>query len=300
MEKAVFDVLRQYPPEPDWENDEQKSVDEQKSIDEQKNVDTSRKILPWEIIFMGGDDISLVASADIVLEVGIKIMEAVEEATKETMERNTGSMPEKMRRPHLSMAGGVAVGPPHFPVQSLNKLAKDLEKAAKKKAYELRKEDPDSDPSTIDFHRVTASGNTDLDHVRTSALKPSRPSVHETVEMTHRPYEINECKEILDTARLWRSKKLPGSKVHLLYDALFESPATAMYTWAKVVGRARKNDAEQWRKLETVMNELMPHHEFLMPWYVDMTRVKEGRDRYRNTFLLDVIEVWSMLPKNTQ
>lgn len=314
VQTAVFDVLENYKPQVN---------------------SAGQTCLPWEIILLGGDDVLIVTAAHIVFDVATAIMEGVEKRTASVI-NNANLLPfegsSEDERTHIDMAAGVAVAPAHFPVIALHSLVGALEKKAKKKAYELK----DKQVSTIDFHRITADGNTALEQARSTDLKPLRLSANEYQEnekrkpqscgvnrkdrpesnvlLIGRPYTIAECNQVLEVARDWRKHGLPGSKVHLLYEALLESPAAVMFNWAKVVGRAKNDDAESWKKLELLTCTLNDCKKVgaagnvAMPWiHLEKTETcivqdEAGEEReaelirnIRKTHLLDVIDMWSML-----
>lgn len=282
--------------------------------------------LPWEIILLGGDDVLIVTAAHLVFDVATAIMKGVEDRTASVIEHAQLLPPEDANedeRKHIDMAAGVAIAPAHFPVIALHNLVKELEKKAKEKAYELKADQV----STIDFHRITADGNTALKQARSSDLKPRRYSgreyqkiengeggfhkdkPEENVLLIGRPYTIAECRKVLEVAKVWRNEGLPGSKVHQLYEALLESPATVMFAWAKVVGRAKKKDPAHWQQLETLTCELNVRVDcneplnpnLAMPWIFLEKQVDNGPGKpettrqIRKTHLLDVIDMWSML-----
>lgn len=300
VEAAVFETLCLYPAE---------------------STKAGGHALPWELVFLGGDDVLLITAANIAMDVAILLMQKVEEKTAELLK---SIKLQDTDRKHIDMGAGVVIAPSHFPLVTLFGLAQSLEKSAKRKAYAQK----DAPCSTIDFHRLTSDGNPELEQVRKWGLKPKRlpsyaypakipgenePSEYlgcrgktearpeDRIELVGRPYTIKECQEVLELARTWRNAGLPNNKIHLLYEALLESPAVAMYSWAKVVGRARDNEAKTWRLLEDVLcSDDQKVRTDRLPW-VDSTgeeNTSVAVPLISKTYLLDVIDLWSLLKKN--
>lgn len=270
VEEAVFEALALHTPRPVGKENKQ--------------------TLPWEIVFIGGDDVLLITAADIALPVAHDLMRHVEAETAPLFQKLG------LKRKKLSMAAGVAIAAAHYPFRALYSLAGQLESSAKKRAYE---EDVRGiEASTLDFHRLTASGRSTLWHIRNVELRPRRSLAkeREIVSLTKRPYTLDELKDVLDLADAWQQdepKKLPRHKIHYLREQLFESAAEAMFAWAHVVGRAGPDERALWRRLDalSIVSDVAPDYQ--MPWTVTKPDDPQKPPR-RATYLLDVIDLLAL------
>ena len=277
VEEAVFEALAEHPPR-------------------------GGAALPWEILYLGGDDMLLAVASDIAFDVADGIMRGVERRTRAVF----AELGLDDHRPCLTMAGGLAVAGPHYPFQALYTLAKELEESAKKRAYDAS-DDGQPEASALDFHRITSSGRTTLSAIRGGELRPRRGVPGERVRLTERPYTLTTLGEVLGVARAWSAalsaRRLPRTKLHYLREQLFESPAEAMFAWAHVVGRAKQSERQAWQHLAGLYS---PSSEgtYAMPWFVRTgAGTGDGADAgtdVRSTYLLDVLDAMALLPSNAK
>ena len=242
--------------------------------------------LPWEIIFLGGDDVLLATTSDLAVPVTQAITSEIERRSRELFRDLS------LEREFLSMAAGIAIGDPSTPIGVLRSLAGELEESAKNRTYEAAEKD--REVSTVDFHRITAQGTTTLRAIRDRELRPHRHLRDLGARLTMRPFTMAELQEVNQLAKRWQEAKLPTSKVHDLRERLFESPAEATRAWTHVVGRASDDEKRRaWLDLmrlgpaEEAAGELTNGRDVQVraPWIVD------GNAKTRKTYLLDVIDL---------
>jgi len=238
--------------------------------------------LPWEVIFLGGDDVLLVTAASIAVPVVDRLLTRTHETT-EPVVSNLG-------RSHLSMGVGMVVADPHVPMTVLHRLAGELESSAKDLAYSR-----DDEVSTIDFHRITGEGGTTMDHVREHTLRPRRDyrahSDAPPTQLTARPFTLDTFRDVSRVARTWKEAGLPKSKLHQLRESLFESPAEAMRSWAHVVARASKDNRSAWHELATLTGGAARPGDLELPW---TTAAEEPATQQRDTYVLDVLDLYAI------
>lgn len=265
----------------------------------------ARDEMPWEIVFLGGDDVLLVTAADLALPVALALMEKVEEKSAALMEE----LGLAEHRERIAMAAGVAIGPPSTPFDALRELASALEGRAKDAAY-ARLEAGTPECSTIDFHRLTSSGQVSLARIREQEMRPRRRPAGEDVRLTMRPYTTEGLRGVLRVAKRWNAGGLPGHKLQYLRERLFESPAEAALGWTHVIGRASEKRRSTWRALSdhtraaqsdgTARPATRPNgssggdETLRMPWLVEDGDADSPARRY--TYLFDVLDLMRGLP----
>lgn len=208
--------------------------------------------LPWEIIFLGGDDVLLATADDIALDVARELTRRIEARTEDLF----GEPPlDTLGRSRLTMGTGVVVADPHVPMAVLRKLAHGLERSAKDRTYKTVEEEG-REVSTFDFHRITGSGSASLSHIRNHVLRPRRTTTGYEASLTQRPFTVEELGRVVSVAERW--KDLPGNKLQSLRESLFESPAQAMRQWTHVVARAPERRRGTWQALRQLVNHNEP------------------------------------------
>lgn len=272
VQGAVFDTLAQHGPCPDG---------------------SPSGTLPWEIIFLGGDDVLLAVADDIALQVARGLTRRVEDRTESLF----GDAPlDELGRSQLTMGTGVVVADAHVPMAVLRKLAHSLEREAKDRTYSLLETDG-REVSTLDFHRVMGSGSASLSHIRDHVMRPRHTARGYEASLTQRPFTMQELERVLEVARHWNEEDLPGSKLQALRDRLFASPAQAMRQWTHVVARAPDGHREAWQALEGLLRSTADTGADVRTPFIEhsSTSTDEAPERVATTPLLDVLDVHSLL-----
>lgn len=268
VEQATFEALAAHPPQ----------------------ATNGSAVLPWEILFLGGDDVLIATRSTIALAVAQALMEGVEKHSADLFRAlGLDGGEESAGRDFLSMATGVAVGPSSYPFRALHDLAGQLERTAKTRAYTAWEQEG-KEASTIDFHRITASGRTQIERVRSTEQRPRRTGGQERIQLTQRPFVRSEMDEVMAVARYWK-QHVPNTKVHYLRDRLFVSPAETARGWAHVVGRARPDERKALLDLHTLEEPEGASPPAPAPWHERSQTVTTW-----STYLLDIIETHELLP----
>jgi hypothetical protein len=218
--------------------------------------DQEKFILPFEIIFIGGDDMVLVVAADQAIELTIYLCQEFERRSQLLLEQ----VGIADLRKHLSLSAAVVLAHASLPIYHLQSIADDLLKSAKRES-QRRMEADDAEVGHIDFHVVTASASEapllmrKTDWTREDAVRSTEPadSPKRIIRLTERPYTAEELERLVGRIRALKQTGFPGSKLQMLYESILGgSKVQAMFTWAFVAGRARRNkepEKDQMRNL---------------------------------------------------
>jgi hypothetical protein len=211
--------------------------------------------LPFEIIFIGGDDLVMVVQAD-------KAIDLVIEMCRE-FERRTGPILAKVglgaARPHLSLSAAVVLAHSSLPIYHLQSIADDLLKLAKRRSLEIL-EKGNGEVGSIDFHVVTASASESPSYSRKADW--TRTDSGQVVSITERPYTPQELDVLVRRIRELKAVRFPSNKIQMLYEAIMDDSKTqAMFTWALIAGRSKKAHLP---KLVSFFQEA--DGPFLWPW----------------------------------
>jgi CRISPR-associated protein Cmr2 len=204
----------------------------------------NKKIYPFEILSIGGDDVFLIVPGQKALAVALDLIESVERrfglpnasaAPHYGIHRYTpfatGLEPEVYRPEYertLTISAGVLIANHHTPVFFLRRLAEELLEEAKRMA----KKKPERG-STIDFLSLKstpmlASGIAEFRQM-VQTLRRDR----EELRLTGRPYTLPEMRGLLKAVQVLKEAQFPRSQLYALHAMLFQGrlPSTINYLY---------------------------------------------------------------------
>lgn len=151
-DKAIKDIYKTFSKK--LENATNKAFDRAlKSIGDEKNRKRIRKVV------LGGDDLTVICSADIALEFTNEFIKAFEEETEKSMDGK------------LTMCAGVAFCNHKFPFYYAVRLAENLCSYAKEKSRSINDKIP---PSSVMFHNIQSSSISSYSDIIKTELTFSR------------------------------------------------------------------------------------------------------------------------------
>ena len=235
------------------------------------------KYWPFEIINVGGDDITLLIQAGYAWEVALHFLENFSTNVSDSIRDKLGILPDNWQ---ITASCGISIAPENYPVRFLQRLAEGSLSRAKRKA----KEDRNQLSNAIDF------------------IWLPNPIISENIEslvsfyhrndrsLIARPYTLDDAIILQDIAR----------------DALIQIPSTQRHLWGEALERgmnasknaifyniARESDEKKRKSQELILSRSM---ELIDPgnrqsqdtlWCLK----KEGDKLYYCTTLFDVLEL---------
>lgn len=231
----------------------------------------SRKgIAPFEIVFIGGDDVLIITAADIALEVALSITKDFEEMSPLILER-VGLAQEKKK---LTMAGGVVLAHAGFPISAMNKLSEELQKSAKKHCAKQN-----YSTGSIDFV-VVSSSDANLSEMRAA--------------IPHwRPYFLDDLTQLLEYIRLFKDADFPASQLHAMYTALLAGELNAQMASIATMGHFVKNsDKTRYDLLRSFFKYFGVAFDGQLPPWTE----KDGR---KVSALADLVELYPFIQKGS-
>jgi hypothetical protein len=245
--------------------------------------DLRSDLLPFEIIFIGGDDVVLVVAADKAIDIAIYLCREFERRSESVL-KEAGVNSTRQR---LSMSAAVVLSHASLPIYHLQAIAEDLLHSAKRQSLNFF-EKQDNDVGCIDFHVVTASAS-DLP----SIMRPAdweREEDPVSLRLTERPYSANELDELANRIRALKATGFPSSKLQMLFEAIVDQSMTrARSQWAFVAGRARRNKERSKDQLTNLAAFFDPAADpSLLPW-------RELEPNVLTTPIVDVAELYDFI-----
>ena len=162
-----------------------------------------RKIYPWEVITIGGDDVMLIVPAAHAMNLALALAQSFRERAKEN---------EALGSRGLTMSVGLAVGKSKTPVRLLREAAY----AALKNAKRLTRE---TGESSIDYHNFVTEG---LPGQNLAQWRYQTKRVGDSM-LTARPYSFSSFERLLACLNLLADVEFPRSQLHILADSMTRS-----------------------------------------------------------------------------
>jgi len=239
--------------------------------------------LPFEIIFIGGDDVVLVVSADKAIDIAIYLCREFERRSESVL-KEAGVNSTRQR---LSMSAAVVLSHASLPIYHLQSIAEDLLHSAKRQSLDIF-EKQDKDVGCIDFHVVTASAS-DLPSIMRRA-DWEREEEPLKLRLTERPYTAEDLDALAYRIRALKATSFPSSKLQMLFEAIVDQSMTrAKSQWAFVAGRARRNKESSKDQLVNLAAFFDPAADrSVLPW-------RELEPNVLTTPIVDVAELYDFM-----
>jgi len=172
------------------------------------DIHNQRITLPIEVVILGGDDLVLVTRADKAIQIAQHYCLTFHEKTK-----NSKAIPSP-----ISMSAGVVIAKHKFPFLTAHRLADELLKSAKKLSRKINQRDKEKkeEVSTIDFMVVTEAAIGALEETRANLKYEEyfrNGDIARELEMTARPYKVDELSRLLMDIKELRSEGFPRNKL---------------------------------------------------------------------------------------
>lgn len=239
----------------------------------------NEKFWPFEIVNVGGDDVTLLIQAGYAWEVGVKFLKRFEDEVKQRISTELTYWPEGWPE-RITAACGIAIADPKYPIRYLERLADDLLKKAKREA----KANPDDPQSALTFLWLPTS-------VASESADPLMAYYERDEEqlcLTARPYTLERAKklmELVQQASLW-----PRALRHRWGEALEKGVWVSLNTVYYDIARREEKDRVALQKLIGEVGELITASGQSEPAPLWKFRKQKDRDEWY-TALLDVLEL---------
>ncbi|WP_298490568.1 Cas10/Cmr2 second palm domain-containing protein [uncultured Chloroflexus sp.] len=240
---------------------------------------------PFEIVNIGGDDVTLLMQAGYAWEVAVEFLERFEQEVNRRVRRALGdSWPEEWPE-RITAACGIAIADVKYPMRYFERLAGDLCKEAKR----LAKEDPSHPKSAATFLWLPSP-------IASESVEPlmSFYSRHPTgdlpCELTARPYTLEQAKGMMEASR--EIATWPRTLRHRWAEALEQGVMTSVNTiHYDMARRTGEKGLEMYQTLMRIGKLVVSggnHTNIPAPiWYPVQ---KQGETVWR-TALLDALEL---------
>jgi CRISPR/Cas system-associated protein Cas10 (large subunit of type III CRISPR-Cas system) len=250
---------------------------------------------PFEIIFIGGDDLVMVVAADKAMDIALNLINEFEKRSAHILAETELSA----KRKRISLSAAVVLSHASLPIYHLQAIADDLLILAKRRSHKIRVSQKE-EVGCIDFQVITASASQLPSIIR--RVNWRRHEESKLLSMTERPYTAKEMETLIAKIRDLQSTNFPRSKLHMLFESIMDkSMAQSMYTWAFVAGRSKRNaedpTKDQFSKLISFFD--MKKIALSWPWHKSepehFGKHSEDGTTFYTTPLVDVVELYEFV-----
>ncbi len=192
---------------------------------------------PFEIVHIGGDDVSLLIQAGYAWEVAVAFLEQFEGKVNQRVRAEL----EQLADAKITASCGIAIADPKYPVRYLEKLAEDVLRKAKRKA----KEDLAKPCSAVNFLWLPSP-------VAAESAEPLL-AYYESPErgLTVRPYALGQACSLVPLVE--QALKMPRTLRHRWAEALEKGPFVSLNTIYYDIAR---RGAEEQRSFQAFLRGL--------------------------------------------
>jgi hypothetical protein len=234
---------------------------------------------PFEIVNVGGDDVTLLIQAGYAWEVAVKFLEYFEQEIEERLSKKLGYRPDGWPQ-RITASCSIAIAHANYPMRYLEKLAEGLLKEAKRRA----KKEPNHPKSAMNFLWLP-------NPVTSETVRPLMARYQHNndtnIELTARPYSLDQARQIMTLAE--KASQWSRSQRHLWGEAvkqgMWVSLNTIYYNIAHRNDESRKCLTEFLGEVGQVTQANHPANMTPTLWQQDL-----DENVYR-TALLDVLEL---------
>lgn len=244
------------------------------------NSDQKPKIIPADILLLGGDDLLVYLTAESAFPFAIKVAETFNKRTKERFsEYDEGPFFENMLKGRgMTLSLGIAYGKSHTPFSMLLEQADELLKSAKKAGSKDARSDDCFEPAYVDYHMSTGYNNISVEDCRKTHLERSL-TADKIIKLYSKPYSLEDAKDLLKNARNLVEKGIPSTRLKRFGYAPFLGKIDGTLECLKLYTRTPKGEKrlaiwDALARFECITN---------MPW--------DESSNVDKTMLVDLIEL---------
>jgi CRISPR/Cas system-associated protein Cas10 (large subunit of type III CRISPR-Cas system) len=231
---------------------------------------------PFEIVNIGGDDVTLLIQAGYAWEVGVEFLKRFEENVRHLAEERLGSWPTNW--PPITAACGIAIADPKYPIRYLERLSADLLKKAKQRA----KVDRNNVQSAITFLWLSTPVASESADPLLAYYEPSGTQM----ALTARPYTLEQAKEVMKLAQ--SASSLPRALRHRWGEALEKGLWVSLNTVYYDIARRKEEEQIKMQALINAVGQLITVNE--QPAPAPLWKWNSDREKW-HTALLDILEL---------
>ena len=200
---------------------------------------SGKKVLPLRPLIVGGDDVTVLVSCKYALLFVKTVMQTFNAESRKFAHLWVGTGGE------MTISAGILFAPVTLPLHSALSYTETLLAGAKTRGRGLKKDKKQASPPCLDWENVTESMLLSPAERRQKELLFEDDETGKTIELSARPYSLDEFAEVEKVKSFFIDKKIPSTICYQLHPALLKSKPERMAFYAKL----KKNHPELAAKL---------------------------------------------------
>ena len=229
---------------------------------------------PFEIVHIGGDDVTLLIQAGYAWEVAVEFLERFEQKVNQGLRDEL----ERLSGWKITASAAITVADPKYPIRYLEKLAEDVLKKAKKRA----KENPHIPCSAVNFLWLP-------NPIAAESADPllAYYELRKDVALTTRPYTLEQARSLV--ALTEQATKIPRSLRHRWAEALEKGLFVSLNTVYYDIARRKTEERSVFQSFLQALGTLISVQGVQEP-LAPLWKYDDSARKWR-TVLLDVLEL---------
>lgn len=228
--------------------------------------DPESKILPFDILLLGGDDLVLVTTAHRAFKTAMVLAETFpQESVRQALPRT------------LTLSMAIVFAHPHYPFRYMLDLADGCLRAAKRIRFQRQREQSYAPVAgLINYAFASDAPGGDYSAYEETHLRAEGTSDAPPVLRTQRPYTVDELRKVLRLARRLSEARVSPQWLQALRETAYTSKATGIRTGKLALARMEmgaSGGANASQLVREVVNELAAGRSVEFPWIIDGDRL---------------------------
>ena len=216
-------------------------------------VEETAKILPFDVLLLGGDDLVIATTTDRAFGVAKTLVNSFHNSATKRLGQNT------------SVSIGISIAHSHYPLHTLLELAEGALRHAKRERYFRLRKNPESElHGLISYILVGNASHSDFESYEREELYQQAINKQSAVRRTFRPFTPDELQQMLEITR--EASMLPQNKLETLRRTAYMNYPQAILEGRFVLSRLREG---QRLIVNSVMTQLAVGREVEFPWILN-------------------------------
>jgi len=220
-----------------------------------------KKIIPFEFVVMGGDDLIMITPAEKAIPIALEMLEK--------FEGKTSDIAKKIDQEKFTLSAGIVIAHSKYPISSFTQRGHELLESAKKlnkdKWYRPEKKSEREDISTIDYLVITTPSTNTVDIIREKDLVYTKGE--STYKLTQRPFTLQKALLITKTVKAIKNSGLSRSRLYSISDSLLKGKNQSISNILSLITRLKEDEKEIEQLVQKMRKETLFYQDnMLFPW----------------------------------
>ncbi len=254
-----------------------------------EGTDTNNKKRWGEFLIVGGDDVCAVFDPTLALEISVETQKRFEGTMIKEMEELSKNFEDKGIRDgickvKITSSSGVVIAKTKTPMFQLFEQGLKLQKSAKKKRNETKKDGELATTGFIDFQVIGSEGCVDIEAFRKEISNENNPVIERPYSIKNIDDKVKTIDSLLKIINKFKECDFPSNKLRYIYDL------------------KRDINLEEFEKKMNFINFLSKmeakHVDLIKEIGIDCSNYNDFNKNFKNIF--DILEIYKFVNKQAE